>query len=317
MNLRTLRYLVALDDKRHFGQAADACFVSQPTLSAQIKKLEEELGVELVERRHKNVLFTPIGAEITKRARRIIQQTDEMVELARSQQDPMVGQVRLGFIPTLAPYLLPHVLPSLHSRYPQLRCLLFEFQTLVALERLDRGELDAAVLALPVPLEGLEHRVLFEEPFFVAVAREHPLAARGSVAIEALREETLLLLEDGHCLRDQALDICSRVDVHETHDLRATSLETLRQMVATNIGVTLLPGLAIREHDEVATLAIQPRSPCRSIAMVWRSSNPRDTTLSLLAETMTEAMAATRLPWQELHEPAPAPRKRGRRAAVS
>jgi LysR family transcriptional regulator, hydrogen peroxide-inducible genes activator len=258
--------------------------------------------VELVERRHKNVLLTPVGAEIARRARRIIQQTDEMVELARSQQDPMVGQVRLGFIPTLAPYLLPHVLPSMHAHYPQLRCLLFEFQTLVALDRLDRGELDAAVLALPVPLDGLEHRVLFEEPFFVAVAREHPLAGQKSVAIEALREETLLLLEDGHCLRDQALDICSRVDVHETHDLRATSLETLRQMVATNIGVTLLPGLALREHDEVATLPIRPGSPHRSIAMVWRSSNPRDTTLGLLAEAMTEAMASAKLPWRTMHE---------------
>ncbi len=298
MNLKTLRYLVALDDKRHFGRAAEACFVSQPTLSAQLKKLEEELGVELVERRHKNVLLTPVGAEIARRARRILQDADELVALARSQQDPMVGQVRLGLIPTLAPYLLPHVLPDLRSRYPELRCLLFEHQTLVLLDRLDRGELDAAVLALPVPLDGLEHRVLLEEPFFVAVAHDHALAKRKQVSLEALREETLLLLEDGHCLRDQALDICSRVDAHEAHDLRATSLETLRQMVAANIGVTLLPGLAIRDPDEVATIAIRPGSPHRAVAMVWRTSNPRGTTLTLLAEAMSETIAAATLPWQ-------------------
>ncbi len=298
MNLRTLRYLVALDERRHFGQAAEACFVSQPTLSAQIKKLEEELGVELVERRHKNVLLTPVGAEVARRARRIIQQADELVEVARSQQDPMVGKVRLGLIPTLAPYMLPHVLPPLRKRYPELRCLLFEFQTLVLLEKLDRGELDAAILALPVPLESLEHRVVFAEPFFVAVSHDHPLAAKKEIHIEALREETLLLLEDGHCLRDQALDICSRIDVHESHDLRATSLETLRQMVAANIGVTLLPGLATRENDEVTTLAIRPGSPSREIAMVWRSSNPRGTTLSMMAESITQTMAQAELPWR-------------------
>lgn len=299
VNLKTLRYLVSLDEKRHFGRAAEACFVSQPTLSAQLKKLEEELGVELVERRHKNVLLTPVGAEIARRARRILQDADELVALARSQQDPMVGQVRLGIIPTLAPYLLPHVLPDLRTRYPDLRCLLFEYQTLVLLERLDRGELDAAILALPVPLDGLQHRVLFEEPFFVAVAPDHPLAGRPHISLEALREETLLLLEDGHCLRDQALDICSRVDVHESHDLRATSLETLRQMVAANIGVTLLPGLAIRQPDEVRTLPIRPGSPHRQIAMVWRTSNPRGTTLSLLTEAMAETMASAILPWQQ------------------
>ena len=298
MNLRTLRYLVALDEKRHFGQAAEACFVSQPTLSAQIKKLEEELGVEMVERRHKNVLLTPVGVEMARRARRIIQQADEMVLLARSQQDPMAGQVRVGLIPTLAPYILPHVLPELRRRYPELRCLLFEFQTLVLLDKLDRGELDAAVLALPVPLDALEHRVVFEEPFFVAVAREHTLAEAGAVSIEALRNQTLLLLEDGHCLRDQALDVCARVDVHESHDLRATSLETLRQMVAANIGVTLLPGLATREHDVVVNLAIRPDPPTRSIALIWRSSNPRGTTLNVLAESLAESMRAATLPWQ-------------------
>ncbi len=296
MNLRTLRYLVALERHRHFGHAADACFVSQPTLSAQIKKLEEELGVQLVERRHRKVLLTPVGAEVARRAARILQEADEVVELARSQQDPMAGQVRLGLIPTLAPYLLPHVVKPLKKKYPELRCLLYEFQTLVLLERLDRGELDAAVLALPVPLDGLEHFELFDEPFLAALAHDHPRANARSLTLDALRGETLLLLDDGHCLRDQALEVCSRIDVHEYHDLRATSLETLRQMVGAGLGVTLLPALAQRADDAVQTVPLVPQ-PTRTIAMVWRESNPRGTTLSLLAEAIRETMAPQITAW--------------------
>ncbi len=296
MNLRTLRYLVALERHRHFGHAADACFVSQPTLSAQIKKLEEELGVQLVERRHRKVLLTPVGAEVARRAARILQEADEVVELARSQQDPMAGQARLGLIPTLAPYLLPHVVKPLKKKYPELRCLLYEFQTLVLLERLDRGELDAAVLALPVPLDGLEHFELFDEPFLAALAHDHPRANARSLTLDALRGETLLLLDDGHCLRDQALEVCSRIDVHEYHDLRATSLETLRQMVGAGLGVTLLPALAQRADDAVQTVPLVPQ-PTRTIAMVWRESNPRGTTLSLLAEAIRETMAPQITAW--------------------
>ena len=296
MNLRTLRYLVALERHRHFGHAADACFVSQPTLSAQIKKLEEELGVQLVERRHRKVLLTPVGTEVARRAARILQEADEVVELARSRQDPMAGQVRLGLIPTLAPYLLPHVVKPLKKQYPELRCLLYEFQTLVLLERLDRGELDAAVLALPVPLEGLEHAELFDEPFLAALAHDPPHAGARSLTLDALRGETLLLLDDGHCLRDQALEVCSRIDVHEYHDLRATSLETLRQMVSAGLGVTLLPALAQRADDTVQTVPLDPQ-PTRTIAMVWRRSNPRGTTLSLLAEAIRDTMAPQVTAW--------------------
>jgi len=290
MNLRTLRYLVALERHRHFGRAADACFVSQPTLSAQLRKLEEQLGVELVERRHRNVLLTPVGGEVARRARRILQETDEVIELARSQQDPMAGQVRVGLIPTLAPYLLPHVVGPLKRGYPRLRCLLYEFQTLSLLERLDRGELDAAVLALPVPLDGLEHRVLFSEPFLVALAHEHERADDPQLSIDALGGETLLLLDDGHCLRDQALEVCSRGDRHEGPDLRATGLETLRQMVAAGLGVTLLPALAQRPDDTVRTIPLVPQ-PSRRIAMTWRASNPRGATLALLADAISEAIA--------------------------
>jgi len=210
MNLRDLRYLVALADHKHFGRAAEASFVSQPTLSTQIRKLEDELGVALVERAPRRVMLTPVGREIAERARKVIADVAQMTELARRSQDPEAGTVRLGLFPTLAPYLLPHVLPAVRARFPKLELLLVEEKTDVVLARLRDGRLDAGILALPLHDEQLHVEPLFEEPFVLAVPQSHRLAARDDgLTLRDLDREHLLLLEEGHCLRDQALDVCT------------------------------------------------------------------------------------------------------------
>ena len=205
MNLRDLRYLVALADLRHFGKAADACFVSQPTLSTQIRKLEDELGVALVERAPRKVMLTAVGQDVVQRARRIVADVEQMKEAARRSRDPESGSLRLGVFPTLGPYLLPHVVPQLRERFPQLELLLVEEKSDVLLQSLREGKLDAALLALPVHDEQLHAEFLFEEPFVFAAPVRHPLAAQDSLAMSQISDETLLLLEDGHCLREQAL----------------------------------------------------------------------------------------------------------------
>src|SRR5215469_13946971 len=246
LKLKDLRYLVALADLRHFGRAAARCHVSQPTLSAQLKKLEESLGVQLIERTPNNLTLTAAGEEIVARARRIVEGSDVVVALARTQRDPLGGRLRVALLPTIGPYLLPHVAPSIRKTLPRLQLHLYEYQTAPMLERLHAGELDVGILALPVELEGLESRELYREDFLLAVPERHPLAGRERVRVSDLEDETLLLLEEGHCLRDQALEVCSGVGVHDSQDFRATSLETLRQMVAAGAGVTLLPELASR-----------------------------------------------------------------------
>ena len=246
MNLRDLRYFVALAETRHFGKAAERSFVSQPTLSAQIKKLETYLGVQLIERQPRKVALTETGAKILPLARRVLQESDEIVSLARNEHDPLSGKLKVGLIPTIGPYLLPLVARKLRKQLPRLKVLLYEHQTQPLLEKLRAGDIDLGILALPVPLDGLEARSLYEEAFTLAVPSNNPLAKRANVKIDDLANETLLLLEDGHCLRDQALDVCSKIDVKENEDYRATSLETLRQMVAAGLGITLLPKLATR-----------------------------------------------------------------------
>ncbi|MFT3896848.1 MAG: DNA-binding transcriptional regulator OxyR [Thermomonas sp.] len=287
MNLRDLKYLVALADHRHFGKAADASFVSQPTLSTQIKKLEEELGVALVERAPRKVMLTPVGREVVERARKIIAEVDQMGEVARRSRDPEAGTVRLGLFPTLGPYLLPHVVPRIRRRFPQLELLLVEEKSDVLLRRLREGALDAALLALPLHDDQLHAEFLFEEPFLLAVPESHPLAARGSLALDDLSSQTLLLLEDGHCLRDQALDVCRTAGAGENGGFRATSLETLRQMVAANVGVTLLPSLAVKppvaQSDAIRLLPFHDPQPSRRIAMAWRRSSAMSAFLMQLA----------------------------------
>ena len=277
MNLRDLKYLIALADHKHFGRAAAACFVSQPTLSTQIKKLEDELGVSLVERAPRKVMLTPAGRDAAERARRIVAEVEQMKEGARRSQDPEAGTVRLGIFPTLGPYLLPHVIPSIRERFPQLELLLVEEKSDVLLSRLHEGKLDAALLALPVHDDQLHSEFLFEEPFVLAVPEDHPLARRDSLSLDELSEQKLLLLEDGHCLREQALEVCRLSGANEKSEFRATSLETLRQMVAANVGMTLLPMLAVKppvaQSRNIHLLGFSDSHPSRQIAMLWRRSS--------------------------------------------
>ena len=294
MNLRDLRYLVALADERHFGRAADRCYVSQPTLSAQIRKLEEYLGVTLVERQPKRVTLTETGEKVVERARRLLLEADAIVEVAKTDRDPLAGPLRLALIPTVGPYLLPHVARPLKRALPRLKLMLYEYQTGPLLEKLRDGELDLGILALPVSLDGLATAELYEEPFTLAVPANHPLAARERVRVADLEGEALLLLEDGHCLRDQALEVCSRINVGEEGDYRATSLETLRQMVAAGHGVTLLPELAAAAPVGTARgLKVKPFSkpaPSRTIGAVWRKSTTRGKAIDALIATVREAM---------------------------
>jgi len=294
MNLRDLRYLVALADERHFGRAAERCFVSQPTLSAQVRKLEEYLGVALVERRPKRVSLTATGEKIVERARRLLLEADAIVEVAKTDRDPLAGALRLALIPTVGPYLLPHVVRQLRRALPRLKLLLYEYQTGPLLGKLRDGELDLGILALPAAADGLATAELFDEPFTLAVPANHPLAARDRVRVADLEGETLLLLEDGHCLRDQALEVCSRIHLGDEQDYRATSLETLRQMVAAGHGVTLLPQLAAASPVGTArSLRIKPFGnppPVRTIGAVWRKSTTRQQAIDTVVATIRAAM---------------------------
>ncbi|MCW8871950.1 MAG: LysR substrate-binding domain-containing protein [Xanthomonadales bacterium] len=290
MNLRALQYFVKLADLRHFSKAADACFVSQPTLSTQIKKLEEELGVQLVERAPKMIMLTPVGEEIADRARLVLNDIEQIRAVARRSSNPAEGVLRLGLFPTLAPYFLPHVVPSIRERYPKLRLQLAEEKTEVILHMLRRGQLDAGILALPVSGEGMEIEILFEEPFVLALPGGHPLARRGKISMQHLEGAELLLLEEGHCLRDHALEVCALADAHERVDFHATSMETLRQMVAADVGITLMPLLAVKPPiaatPNVVVRRFAGKAPTRTIAMVWRSSSALSGFLREFAESL-------------------------------
>ena len=277
MNLRDLRYLVALADLKHFGRAAEASFVSQPTLSTQIKKFEDELGVPLIERNPRNVLLTDVGEAVVARARMILREADEIKNIARRAKDPASGTVKIGIFPTLGPYLLPHVVPQIVAKFPKLELMLFEEKTEVILKKLHDAELDAGILALPIHDDTLHSEFLFEEPFVLAVPASHPMAKQKKVKLADLAEERLLLLDDGHCLRDQALEVCQLAGATERSGFRATSLETLRHMVSANVGITLLPALAVRPPApataNVVLIPFADPQPHRRIAMVWRRTS--------------------------------------------
>ena len=292
LKLKDLRYLVAVADLRHFGRAAARCFVSQPTLSAQLKKLEQSLGVQLIERAPSNVTLTAAGEQIAARARQILEASDEVVTLAATHRDPLAGRLRVALLPTIGPYLLPRVAPAIRRRLPRVQLRLYEYMTAPMLEKLHDGELDVGILALPVELGGLESRELYREAFLAALPERHALAAQETLRVADLKDETLLLLEDGHCLRDQALEVCSRAGVREQQDFRATSLETLRQMVATGAGVTLLPELAGRgAYGSARGVALRPfarPAPARHIGAVWRKTTARRAAIDALCTLITE-----------------------------
>jgi LysR family hydrogen peroxide-inducible transcriptional activator len=295
LKLKDLRYLVAVADTRHFGRAAALCNVSQPTLSAQLKKLEDYLGTQLVERHPRRISLTEAGELVVARARRMIEASDEIVAAIATQRDPLAGKLRMALLPTIGPYLLPLVAARIRRKLPQLELLLYEYQTAPMLEHLHAGTIDMAVLALPVPAEGLVQLPLFDEPFVVAVPDHHALSTRKSVTAANLRDETVLLLEDGHCLRDQALDVCARSRIREKQDFRATSLETLRQMVASGGGITLLPSLACSgayNHARgVTTVPFARPMPVRHVGALWRKSSARGSACEAIGAIIVEAVA--------------------------
>ncbi len=296
MKIRDLQYLIAVADHRHFGKAAEACFVSQPTLSTQIKKLERQLGVELIERNPRQIMLTRAGELVVQRARIILGEVDNINEIASRSSDKSAGSLRIGLFHTLAPYLLPHVMPTVNERFGDLEVLLVEDKTENLLKKLRNGELDAAILALPVPDVDLDHVVLFDEEFVLAVPKDHHLASADEpLSIDVLAEEDILLLEDGHCLRDQALAVCQLAGAAERTGFRATSLETLRHMVAAGVGMTLLPRLSVQPpvaaSDSIVLLPFASPSPQRRIALMWRKTSADGSFLRELAQSFVPAEA--------------------------
>ena len=293
MNLRDLKYLVAVAEHRHFGRAAEACFVSQPTLSTQLKKLEDELGVTLIERTNRQVLLTAVGERVVAQAQRVLREANQLNHIAEEYTDPFGGEFRLGVIPTVAPYLLPKILGPIRKHLPKLKTQLTEGQTAVISRLLREGDLDAVILALPIEEENVVERKLYTEPFYMAVSHGHELAKRKKVSVDDLDDEQVLLLEDGHCLRDQALEVCNSHNAVENTNFRATSLETLRQMVVADVGITLMPELAVpaKATAGIRYIPFRGEVPHRDIGLCWRKSSPREPLLEKLAEVLTETLS--------------------------
>ena len=292
MTLQELKYLVALAEHGHFGRAAEACHITQSTLSTQIKKLEDFLGVSLFDRSLKRIAPTPIGKEILAAARNVAEETERIRELAKHGQNPMARTLNLGVIPTLGPYYLPHALALAHKTYPQLRLLLREEMTAHILEHLADGKLDAALIALPLMDDTLRAEPLFYEPFFAALPVDHPLTQNKTLQVCDIMTEKLMLLDEGHCLRDQALSVCG-AGFSNREEVRATSLETLRQMVGMGLGITLLPALAVDAAPRLTkkTVAIRPfkaPTPGRTIGLVWRKRAPFPETFERMAHTFKQ-----------------------------
>ncbi|WP_319782314.1 DNA-binding transcriptional regulator OxyR [Oceanisphaera sp. IT1-181] len=283
MNLRDLEYLVALSQERHFRKAAEKCFVSQPTLSGQLRKLEEELGVILIERTSRSVLLTPAGDAITAQAKRVLAETKELTDIARTFTDPMSGELHIGLIPTVGPYLLPHIIPALKQHFPELQLYLYEAQTHTLLKQLADGELDCLILAQLDNMENFGSLPLYLEPMLLALPSDHAWANRSQVALSELTGEKLLMLEDGHCLRDQAMGFCFAAGIGEDQHFKATSLETLRNMVAAGSGLTLMPKLAINTQQNqlpqstggVSYIPVVDPEPSRAISLLHRSHSVR------------------------------------------
>ena len=292
-SFRQLEHLVMLADHSHFGHAARACHVTQSTLSASIKELENVLQAPLVDRTKRRVVLTPLGLEIVERARRILDEGKDLVEAARTGSEPLSGTLRMGVIATVGPFLLPDVLPRLRRAYPALRLYLVEDLTARLVEGLRAGKLDIVLLALPFEdYRNLETRALFQDPFKVALPHGHPLAAGRAVDIEQLRAEELLLLKEGHCLRDQALAACRLGDRRRVEAVEATSLHTLVQMVDNGLGITLLPQLAIDggilKGTAIRILPTTGQTQSREIGLVWRRGTGRQREFELLASVLTQ-----------------------------
>ena len=289
--IRQLQYLIALKDYGHFGKAAESCFVSQSTLSASLRELETLVGVTLVERTRRVVRFTPLGAKIADKARRVLREAEELADMARAEGQPLHGELRMGVIPTIAPFLLPAMLPQLREQWPSLKIFLREEASQAACDALHRGQLDCVLLAMPYACGDVDTALLFDDRLFVAYPRgEAPPGA--SVEAAAIDENRLLLLEDGHCLKDHALAACNRPELRADAAMMGTSLHTLVQMVDNGLGLTFVPSMAI-EAGILAGTRVEAR-PLRSerdyrrIALVWRRSSPREEEFRLLADSLRQ-----------------------------
>lgn len=300
MNLRDLKYIIAVAETQHFGKAAERCFVSQPTLSGQIKKLEEELGVAIFERTNRSVSITPIGNAILEHARLIMEQADVIEQLALAHQDPLAGPLRIGAIPTLSPYLMPLILLPLKQQHPQLKLVLSEEMTDRLLDRLRNHEIDAALLATAVDEPDLETIPLFDEPFWLAHPRDHAFYNKETITRADLENTELLLLSEGHCLAKQAMDIChlkGRKEQGVMADLRAASLETLLQLVSAGFGSTLVPALAMRgswtSGSGIVARKLEFKDAYRRVSLVFRHSYPRRKALEAFIEVLLAQLPNT------------------------
>ena len=303
MTLTELRYIVAVARERHFGRAAETCFVSQPTLSVAVKKLEEELGVTLFERGPGEVSVTPGGQKIVEQAQRVLEEASRIREIAAAGKDPLAGPLRLGAIYTIGPYLLPKLIPILRRTAPAMQLLIQENFTHRLAEELRSGEVDVILIALPFEAPGVMTRAVYDEPFMVAVPKGHPWEGRKRVTSEELTSESLLLLGEGHCFRDQVLEICHTVRARERSPLAKTveggSLETIRQMVAGGVGITVLPATSTTTtggaSDLIRILPFARPAPTRRVGLAWRRSFPRPEAI----EALRKAILACNLPQVE------------------
>lgn len=292
MNIRDLKYLIAVAKYESFGQASKACFVSQPALSMQIKKLEDELGVILFERTNKNVMITLVGEKILERALEVVRIEDEIKNISKDFQNPFAGNLKLGVFPTLAPYYLPKIIPVITNSFTDLTLLLTEEKTSILVSKLKSGEIDCAFLAAPINEKEFEMCEIFKDEFLLAVPKNHSLASFKEVNNKQLQGECLLLLKDGHCLREQALDVCSLTGSCVRQDFQATSLETLRQMVAAGVGATLIPKIAVRKNENICYLPFKAPAPVRTICMVWRKSSVRRECILQILNAIKPLMAS-------------------------
>ncbi|MCL6677872.1 LysR substrate-binding domain-containing protein [Sphingomonas sp. RG327] len=292
--LKQLQYLVALREHGHFGKAADACFVTQSTLSAALRELETLLGVTLVERTRRVVRFTALGEKIADKAVRVIRETEELAELARAQGKPLHGELRLGVIPTIAPFLLPAMLPRLRTEWPDLKLYLREETSQAACEALHRGQLDCVLLALPYACGDVDSVPLLDDRLFVAFpGGEAPSGT--AVEVDAIDEKRMLLLEDGHCLKDHALSACNRPELRAHATMMGTSLHTLVQMVDNGLGVTFIPAMAIEagilDGTRVDAKPLRSDHGFRRISLIWRRSSPREAEFQMLAGALRQIIA--------------------------
>ena len=289
--VKQLQYLVALRQNGHFGKAAEACFVTQSTLSAGLRELETLLGVTLVERTRRVVRFTPLGQRVADKAVRVLRESEELADLARAEGQPLHGELRMGVIPTIAPFLLPAMLPRLRDRWPKLKLYLREEASQAACDALHRGHLDCVLLALPYACGDADQAILFDDALFIAFPKgEAPLD--GMIDASAIDEQRLLLLEDGHCLKDHALSACNRPELRAGAAMMGTSLHTLVQMVDNGLGVTFVPAMAIEagilEGTAIDARPLQSDRGFRRVALVWRRSSPREEEFRLLAQTLRQ-----------------------------